>query len=152
MSLWVKRAKVEATRRSQWLETLNRVFPLPFEERRSRIGMVSYKHWRWMRIIPWVCPPIVFFGVVFETRDVPHDHIFTALHVWMADHGVFRHDTIKALNPAFEHERLAIDAKNADRKWRFTGGDGLSERELREFAAINVERATVREGNNNFGL
>ena len=152
MSLWVKRAKVEATRRTRWVETLNRLFPLPFEERRSRVGMLSYKSFRWFRFLPWVLPPIAMVGIITEARDIPHEHIFTALHIWMADQGLFRHDTIKALNPAFEMERLALENKMNDRKWRFTGGDGLSEREAREFAAININRATVREGGNVYGL
>ena len=67
MSLWVKRAKVEATRRSRWVETLNRVFPLPFEERRSRVGVLTYKTFRWFRIIPWVLPPMCMFGMVAES-------------------------------------------------------------------------------------
>jgi hypothetical protein len=152
MSLWVKRAKVEATRRSRWVETLNRIFPLPFEERRSRVGVVTYKTYRWYRFLPWILPPMAMGGIFLEARDVPHDHIFTSLHIYCADMGMFRHDTIKALNPAFEHERLALDNKLNDRKWRFTGGDGLSEREAKEFAAININRATVREGNNVYGL
>ncbi len=152
MSLWVKRAKVEANRRSKFVETINRIFPLPFEERRARVGMMSYKTFRWFRFIPWLLPPVCFTGIMLESRDVPHEHIFTALHVWLADHGLFRHDTIKALNPAFEIERMALENKICDRKWRFTGGDGLSEREAREFAAININRATLRDGGNVYGL
>lgn len=151
-SLWVKKAKVEAQKRSAWVDAINRVFPLPFEERRARIGAMPYKHFRWYRYLPWIVPPLFATAVIIESRDVPHEHVFTALHLWLADHGVFRHDTIKALNPAFEHERMAMDIKNNDRKWRFTGGDMLTDKELREFAAINVDRARQRDASREYGL
>ncbi|ORC92082.1 uncharacterized protein TM35_000042960 [Trypanosoma theileri] len=138
--LWVKRAKAEVTRHSRLLETLNRVFPMPFEERRSRVGMVSYGTYRWFRYFPIVLVPAVLIGVILETRDIPQEHVFTSLHLWLADHGMFRHDTVKALNPAFEDERREIEWKANDRKWRFTGIDMPSEKEMREFTAINIER------------
>ncbi|KAH8604175.1 hypothetical protein ERJ75_001733100 [Trypanosoma vivax] len=136
--LWVKRARAEVSRHSRILETLNRVFPMPFEERRSRVGMVTYGTYRWFRYFPILLVPIVVTGTILETRDVPHEHVFTPLHLWLADHGMFRHDTVKALNPAFENERRAIEWKTNDRKWRFTGLDMPSGKELREFAAINI--------------
>ncbi|KAH9601711.1 hypothetical protein LSM04_006387 [Trypanosoma melophagium] len=137
--LWVKRAKAEVSRHSRLLETLNRVFPMPFEERRSRVGMVSYGTYRWFRYFPIVLVPAVLIGVILETREIPQEHVFTSLHLWLADHGMFRHDTVKALNPAFEDERREIEWKTNDRKWRFTGIDIPSEKEMHEFAAINIE-------------
>lgn len=146
--LWVKRAKAEVSRHSRLLETVNRVFPLPFEERRSRVGMMTYGTYRWMRYFPFVLIPLILGGAILETRDNPQEHVFTALHLWLADHGVFRHDSIKALNPAFEDERRSIQWKANDRKWRFTGTDMPSERELREFAAINIEHQRRIRSNN----
>ncbi|EPY38835.1 hypothetical protein AGDE_05094 [Angomonas deanei] len=138
--LWVKRAKAEVTRHSRVLETINRVLPMPFEERRGRVGMLSYGTYRWARYFPLVLVPFVLIGSIMETRDNPQENVFTSLHLWLADHGMFRHDTIKALNPAFEDERRSISWKANDRKWRFTGADMPSERELKEFAAINIDR------------
>jgi hypothetical protein len=152
MSLWVKKAKVEQQRKAQWVETLNRVYPLPFEERRSRVGMVTYRNWRMARFIPFIVPPFMMGGMILESREVPHEHLFTAFHVWCADVGFFRHDTIKALNPAYDHERMAFDTKNNDRKFRLSGADSISEREMREFAAINIDAARVRDGGNTYGL
>ncbi|KAG5492801.1 hypothetical protein JKF63_01381 [Porcisia hertigi] len=142
--LWVKRAKAEMTRHSRVLETINRIFPMPFEERRSRVGMASYATYRWLRYFPVILVPCVVIGTLLETRDNPQEHVFTSLHLWLADHGVFRHDTVKALNPAFEDERRSIEWKANDRKWRFTGTDMPSEREIREFAAINIDRQSRR--------
>ncbi|CCW61422.1 unnamed protein product [Phytomonas sp. EM1] len=138
--LWVKKAKAEVSRHSRMLETINRVFPMPFEERRGRVGTVTYGTYRWLRYFPFFLVPLILGGAILETRDNPKEHVFTALHLWLADHGVFRHDTVKALNPAYEDERREIEWKTNDRKWRFTGTDTPSERELREFAAINMER------------
>lgn len=139
-ALWVKRAKAEVTRHSRLMETINRVFPIPFEERRSRVGFLSYGTFRWARYAPILLVPITIVGAVLETRDVPTEHVFTALHLWLADHGVFRHDTVKALNPAYEDERRSIEWKQNDRKWKFTGLDLPNEREIKEFAAINIDR------------
>ncbi|AIO01991.1 hypothetical protein LPMP_343680 [Leishmania panamensis] len=143
--LWVKRAKAEMTRHSRVLETINRVFPMPFEERRSRVGMTSYATYRWLRYFPVILVPVIVLGTLLETRDNPQEHVFTSMHLWLADHGVFRHDTVKALNPAFEDERRSIEWKANDRKWRFTGMDMPSEREIREFAAINIDRQSRRQ-------
>lgn len=140
MSLWIKRAQTDVQKKSQFMVTMNKTFSIPFEERRSRVGSLSYKTWRWVRFLPWIVAPVAIVGMILESRDIPHEHVFTALHIWLADHGVFRHDSIKAINPAYEHERMAFEAKSNDRKWRFTGGDLLSDRELREFAAMSIER------------
>jgi hypothetical protein len=139
-AVWVKRAKSEATRHSRLMETINRVIPLPFEERRARVGFMSYGTFRYMRYFPIVLVPTILAGAILETRDVPTEHIFTPLHLWLADHGVFRHDTVKALNPAYDDERRSVEWKQNDRKWRFTGVDMPSEREIKEFAAINIDR------------
>ena len=152
MSLWVKRAQGEALRNANFTETVNRVFPLPFEERRTRVGMVKYRTWRWMRAGPYVMIPFLLSGIVLESREAPHENIFTALHLWMADQGLYRHDTIKALNPAFDSERMALESKYNDRSWRFTGGDQISDRELREFVAINVDKAKLTGSGNPYGL
>lgn len=139
-ALWVKRAKAEVSRHSRMLETLNRVLPMPFEERRSRVGFLSYATFRWARYFPVALIPMIVVGAILETRDIPTEHIFTSLHLWLADHGVFRHDTVKALNPAYDDERRSIEWKQNDRKWRFTGTDLPSEREIKEFAAIHVDK------------
>lgn len=139
-AVWVKRARAEVTRHSRVMETINRVLPLPFEERRARVGMVSYGTYRYLRYFPLVLVPTILIGAILETRDLPNEHLFTALHLWLADHGVFRHDTVKALNPAYEDERRTLEWKQNDRKWRFTGSDLPSEREIKEFAAINLDR------------
>ena len=146
MSLWIKRAQAEVGRRNSLAESLSRVMPMPFEERRGRVGMVPYNTFRWFRYLPWVVCPGICIGVMLESRDVPTEHCFTPLHVWLADHGFFRHDTIKALNPSFDQERIAAEHSNTDRKWRFTGADLLSEREVREFAAMTIEKQRLREG------
>jgi hypothetical protein len=138
--VYVKRVTAEVRRNSAWLETINRIMPMPFEERRGRVGMVSYAHWKWMRLLPFVAIPAIGIGTILETRSIPQEHVFTALHLWLADHGVFRHDSVKALNPAYEDERRQIEWKSTDRKWRFTGLDSPSEREIKEFAALNIER------------
>lgn len=151
MALWVKRARIEATKKAQWTETVNRVFPLPFEERRARVGMLSYRNWRFTRLIPYIAGPTIMSGLFLEGRDIPHENCLTSMHIWFADHGFFRHDTIKALNPAYEHERMAFESKTNDRRFRFTGGDTLSERELREFAAINIDKSRMKD-ENAFGL
>jgi hypothetical protein len=152
MSLWVKRAQGEAVRNASFMESVNRVFPMPFEERRTRVGMVKYRTWRWIRAGPYAIVPLLLGGIVLESRDSPHENVFTALHLWLADQGLFRHDTIKALNPAFETERMALEAKFNDRSWRFTGGDQISERELREFIAINVDKSKIEGCKNPYGL
>lgn len=138
--LWVKRAKAEMTRHSRVLETINKILPMPFEERRSRVGMVSYGTFRWLRYFPVVVIPLIVCGCIMETRDNPEENVFTALHLWLADHGMFRHDTIKALNPAFDDERRSIEWKANERKWQLSGTDMPADRELREFIAINMER------------
>lgn len=152
MSLWIKRAQGEAVRNASFVETVNRVAPLPFEERRSRVGMVKYRMWRWLRAGPYVIVPALCIGIVLEAREAPHETMVTAFHIWLADQGVFRHDTIKALNPAFDSERMALEAKWNDRSWRFTGGDQISERELREFIAINVDKSKIQGEKNPYGL
>ncbi|CUG40933.1 Hypothetical protein, putative [Bodo saltans] len=139
-AVWVKRAKSEATRHSRLMETINRVMPLPFEERRARVGFLSYATFRYMRYFPIVLVPAIMIGTILETRDIPTEHVLTSLHLWLADHGMFRHDTVKALNPAYDDERRSIEWKQNDRKWRFTGLDMPSEREIKEFAAINIDR------------
>jgi len=157
-SLWVKRAKIETSRRVKWNEALNRVLPLPFEERRARIGMLTYRVWRWWRYLGLIIPPILLWGVMMETRETPHENMFTSLHVWLADQGFWRHSTIKALNPAYENERLAFDARMNDRRYRTTGADQFSQKEMREWSAINIARAREGEpkvqvnGNNIYGL
>ena len=152
MSLWVKRAQGEAVRNASFVESVNRVFPLPFEERRTRVGMVKYRTYKWLRAGPYVVIPFLICAIILESREAPHENVFTGLHLWMADQGLYRHDTIKALNPAFEHERMALEAKYNDRSWRFTGGDTISERELREFVAINVDKSKIKGDGNPYGL
>lgn len=138
--IWVKRAKAEVSRHSRLMETINRVAPMPFEERRAKVGFLSYGAFRYLRYFPFVIVPGILLGSILEMRDVPTENIFTSLHLWMADQGLFRHDTVKALNPAFEDERRSIEWKANDRKWRVTGMDMPSEREIKEYAAINIER------------
>ncbi|RNE99394.1 hypothetical protein TraAM80_08215 [Trypanosoma rangeli] len=141
--LWVKRSKAGLSRHSRLLETINRVFPMPFEERRSRVDMVTYDTYLWFRYFPLLLVPVVIIGIILETCDIPQEHVFASLHLWLTDHGMFRHVTVKALNPAFEDERRAIEWKANDCKWRFTGVDMLSEKELREFEAINIQRQNI---------
>jgi hypothetical protein len=142
MSLWIKKSRAEVTRRSQFNEALNKVMPLPFEERRGRISgnAVSYKTFRWWKFSPFVVIPGIFMAVIAESRELAYENGMTPVHVWLADRGFFRHDTIRALNPAFDEERLAAEGDMNDKKWRFTGVDLLSEREAREFAALVLEK------------
>jgi hypothetical protein len=139
-ALWVKRVKVETEKYQRVTELINKIAPTPFEERRSRVGTVTYKTWRRIRFAPAIVFPMCIIGGISEMRDLPHENIFTGLHLWLADNGVFRHDTVRALNPAFEDERRSVEYKSNDRKWRFTGADLPSEREIKEFAAINLEK------------
>lgn len=145
MSLWIKRANAEVDRSVRLIESINRILPVPFEDRRSKVGMITYGTWRWLRFTPVVLVPFLTFCAIAEARDHPHENVLTALHLWLADHGMFRHDTVKALNPTFEDERVAMEWKLNDRKWRLTGADLLSDRELREFAAINIEKQRTIE-------
>ena len=139
-ALWVKRVKVETEKYQRVTELVNKCLPTPFEERRSKVGAVSYKTFRWLRYSPLFLFPICIVGGISEMRDLPHENVFTGLHLWLADNGVFRHDTVRALNPAFEDERRSVEYKSNDRKWRFTGADLPSEREIKEFAAMNLEK------------
>ena len=144
MVTWVKRAKAEQMRRWRFSETLNRLFPLPFEERRARVGMVKYKHYRFARFLPYMMMPSVGVGIIGESRQAPHETVLTPFHIWLADQGVFRMDTIKAVSPQGEQERLVYQTRVNDRKFFLTGGDLLSDMEQREFATINKERQLAR--------
>ncbi len=139
-AVWVKRVKVETEKYHRFSELVNKALPTPFEERRSKVGSVSYRTWKYLRWFPVLFFPSLFVCGISEMRDLPHENVFTGLHLWLADNGVFRHDTVRALNPAFEDERRSVEFKSNDRKWRFTGSDLPSEREIKEFAAINLDK------------
>ena len=149
MSLWVKRAKAETNRRNALMESINRVMPMPFEERRARIGWVSYRTFRYARWLPILLPPVIAVGVVVESRSLPHETMLTSLHLWMADQGFFRHDSIKALNPAYEVERSAVFAKENEKRYLLAGEDMITPRELRAFSAMNIEH---QRKTNHYGI
>lgn len=144
MVTWVKRASAEKARRWRVTETLNRLFPMPFEERRSRVGTMKYKHYKFFRFLPYIVMPTLAIGVIAEGRQAPHETVLTPLHVWLADHGFFRMDSIKAVSAQGEQERLVYQNRVNDRKFFLTGGDLLSDTEQREFATINKERQLAR--------
>eukprot|EP00759_Apiculatamorpha_spiralis_P050456 PhF_6_TR4763/c0_g1_i1/m.6574 len=145
MVTFVKRAQVEQSRNWRFSEVLNRVFPLPFEERRSRVGMMPFKIYRWVRYAPVIAFPGLIIGVVTESRQSPNETVLTPFHIWLAHQGVWRLDTIKAVSPQGEQERLLHQQRVNDRKFFLTGGDQLSDREMREFVAINQERKMAKE-------
>ena len=149
MSLWVKRAKAESNRRNALMESINRVMPMPFEERRSKVGWVSYRSYRWMRWAPIFGPPMIIIGALVESRGLAYENALTPLHLWLADQGCFRHDSIKALNPAYEIERSALFAKENEKRYIMAGEDLLSPREVRAFGAMNIEH---QRKSNQFGI
>jgi hypothetical protein len=147
MSLWIRKAyNRDMTKTKQVQLAISRILPTPFEERRSRIG-VSGIHLKWLsplRLSVYIVIPTIVGMLMSESRDMPYVNCFTAIHIWFADHGLWRHDTIKALNPAFEVERQAYWSKASNLRYYFTGFDQASEKEGNEFAAMNLERHRAR--------
>lgn len=136
---------MEAKRHSRLLETANRLFPTPFEERRSWVGMMPYKAFRKWRVLPFFVVPFIVVGYISECRGTASETLMTPLHIWLADKGVWRHDTIKALDPAYDDERINSDWSRNDQTWRSTRTDLPSIREVKQFAAVNQDRQRLRD-------
>ena len=140
MSLWIKRAKSELRSSTKIAETISRVAPFGFEDRRALVGVLPYKVWRWGRFIPLIIAPFIVLSSISESRAMPQENAFTLLHLWLADHGFFRHDSIKALNPAFDKDRDIIETRQSEKRYRFTSLETISDREARDFMIMNEAR------------
>jgi hypothetical protein len=147
MSLFIKKTVAEVRRSNRLAETASRIFPTPFEERRGWVGFVPYSMWQKFRYTPLIIGPFFTFALIVESRSSPTESALTPIHVWLADCGWFRHDTIKAVNPAYDDERINTEWSMQEVSWRASKSDTPSLREIKEFVAINAERRRQRERN-----